>query len=70
MDLSFNVLLEALKLTLALESFRKLSELQRELLQLEPASGTAIVNVAEILDNEYDFEGAKEKIDLALKVDA
>jgi TolB-like protein len=36
---------------------------------LDPTSGPAIVNMAEILDNEYDFEGAEEKIELALKID-
>jgi TolB-like protein len=38
-------------------------------LELDPTSGTAIVNIATILDNEYDFEGAEEKTRLALKID-
>ena len=37
--------------------------------ELDPSSGVAIVNVAEILDNEYDFAAADEKIKLALKTD-
>ena len=36
-------------------------------LELDPTSGTAIVNMAEILDNEYDFEGAEKKISSALE---
>ena len=38
-------------------------------LKLDPASGIAAVNVAEILENEYDFHGAQENIDLALKLE-
>ena len=38
-------------------------------LELDPTSGTAIVNIATILDNEYDFKGAEEKTILALKID-
>ena len=38
-------------------------------LALDPNSGTAQVNMAEILDTEYDFAGAEEKINLALKLD-
>lgn len=38
-------------------------------LELDPSSATAIVNLGEILDNEYDFEGAEEKIKLALRMD-
>ncbi len=38
-------------------------------LELDPTSGIAAVNVAEILDNEYDFHGALEKINLALNLD-
>ena len=37
--------------------------------ELDPTSSTAIVNMATILDNQYDFEGAEEKIKLALKID-
>jgi len=38
-------------------------------LELDPNSATAIINIAEILDNEYNFEGAEEKIKLALKIE-
>ncbi len=37
--------------------------------ELDPTSGIAAVNVAEILDNEYDLYGALEKIDMALKME-
>jgi len=49
--------------------FRKAKLAAERALELNPAEGTAIVNLAEILDNEYDFKGAEEKIKLALKVD-
>ena len=38
-------------------------------LELDTSSGIAAANVAEILDNEYNFYGALEKIDLALKLE-
>ncbi|MCX6328085.1 MAG: tetratricopeptide repeat protein [Bacteroidia bacterium] len=38
-------------------------------LDLDPESGIALVNMAEILDNEYNFEAAEEKIKQALKSD-
>ena len=38
-------------------------------LELDPTSGIAAVNVAEFLDDEYNFQGASEKIELALKLD-
>lgn len=38
-------------------------------LELAPNSGTALVNVAEILDNEYNFTGAEKKIKQALEVE-
>ena len=38
-------------------------------LELDPTSGIAAVNVAEILDNEFDFQGALKKIELALKIE-
>lgn len=37
--------------------------------QLDPSLSVAVVNMAEILDNEYDLGGAKEKIQLALRLD-
>jgi len=38
-------------------------------LELDPNSGVALVNIAELLDNEFDFAGADEKIKQALKID-
>jgi TolB-like protein len=49
--------------------FKEVKRFAEKALELDPTSGTAIVNMAEILDNEYDFEGAEEKIKLALKID-
>jgi TolB-like protein len=49
--------------------FKEAKRLAERALELDPTSGTTIVNMAEILDNEYDFEGAEEKIKLALKID-
>ncbi|MGC1391957.1 MAG: tetratricopeptide repeat protein, partial [Bacteroidales bacterium] len=49
--------------------FKEAKRTARRALELDPTSGIAIVNMAEILDNEYDFEGAEEKIKLALKID-
>jgi TolB-like protein len=49
--------------------FKEAKRTAEKALELDPASGVAIVNVAEILDNEYDFAAADEKIRLALKID-
>ena len=49
--------------------FREAKQVAERALELDPNSGTTIVNMAEILDNEYDFKGAEEKIKLALKID-
>jgi TolB-like protein/thioredoxin-like negative regulator of GroEL len=49
--------------------FKEAKRIAEKAFELDPTSGTAIVNMAEILDNEYDFEGAEEKIKLALKID-
>ena len=38
-------------------------------LELDPESGVALVNMAEILDNEYNFEAAEDKVKQALKYD-
>ncbi len=38
-------------------------------IELDPYSGVSIVNMAEILDNQYDFQGAEEYIKLALKIE-
>jgi len=49
--------------------FQKAKLATERALELEPASGVAIVNLAEILDNEYKFEEAKKKIDQALEIE-
>lgn len=49
--------------------FQEARQAAERALKLDPTSGSAIVNMAEIIDNEYDFNGAEEKIKLALKVD-
>ena len=49
--------------------FKKAKETALKALELDPSSGIAAANVAEILDNEFDFHGALEKIDLALKLE-
>jgi TolB-like protein len=49
--------------------FKEAKRIAEKALELDPTSGTAIVNMAEILDNEYNFEGAEEKIKFALKMD-
>jgi TolB-like protein len=49
--------------------FKEAKRIAERALELDPTSGPTIVNIAEILDNEYNFEGAEEKIKLALKID-
>jgi len=49
--------------------FQKAKEANKRALELNPNLSIAIVNMAEILDNEYDFQGAEEQISLALKTD-
>ncbi len=49
--------------------FKKARQAALKALELDPSSGIAAANVAEILDNEFDFHGALEKIDLALKME-
>src|ERR1035437_756242 len=49
--------------------FKEAKRTSEQALELDPTSGIAIVNMAEILDNEFNFEGAEEKIKLALKID-
>ena len=51
------------------EVFKKARYAAFKALELDPSSGIAAVNVAEILDNEFDFKGALEKIDLALRLE-
>ena len=49
--------------------FREAKRTAEKAVELDPNSGVAIVNVAEILDNEYDFADAEEKIKQALRID-
>jgi TolB-like protein len=49
--------------------FKEAKRTAEKALELDPTSGNAVVNMAIILDNEYDLEGAEEKIRLALKID-
>jgi TolB-like protein len=49
--------------------FKEAKRAAQKALELDPNSAIAIVNMAEILDNEYDFEGAEQKIKAALKID-
>lgn len=49
--------------------FREAKLANKKALELNPSSGVAIVNMAEILDNEYKFEEAKKKIDQALEIE-
>jgi len=49
--------------------FKEAENAAERALALDPTSGTAIVNMATILDNQYDFEGAEEKTRLAMKID-
>jgi tetratricopeptide (TPR) repeat protein len=49
--------------------FKEAKHAAERALELDPTSGIAIVNMATILDNQYDFEGAEEKTRLALKID-
>jgi TolB-like protein len=44
-------------------------QLAERALELDPNSGIALVNMAEILDHEFDLQGAEEKIKSALKID-
>ena len=49
--------------------FKEAKRAAERALELDPSSGIAIVNIAEILDNEYDFQEAEEKIRQALMID-
>jgi TolB-like protein len=49
--------------------FKESKRTAEHALQLDPRSAISIVNIAEILDNEYDFEGAENKLKLALKIE-
>jgi len=58
-----------LSLTTISPEFREAKRTAQKALELDPNSGVAIVNIAELLDNEFDFAGADEKIRQALKID-
>ncbi|MDT8373565.1 MAG: tetratricopeptide repeat protein [Bacteroidales bacterium] len=49
--------------------FKEAKGTAEKALLLDPASGVALVNIAEVLDNEYDFAAAEEKIKLALRIE-
>ena len=49
--------------------FKEAKEASLRALQLDPSSGIATINIAEFLDNEYDFQNALEKIEQALKLE-
>ena len=49
--------------------FKKAKKAAERALELDPKLSIAIVNIAEVLDNEYNLIGASEKIELALKLD-
>jgi len=49
--------------------FEKAKQANEKALELDPSLSIAIINMAEILDNEYDFQGAEKQIKLALKTD-
>jgi TolB-like protein/cytochrome c-type biogenesis protein CcmH/NrfG len=49
--------------------FKEAKRTSEKALELDHNSGIAIVNMAEILESEYNFEGAEEKIKAALEID-
>ena len=49
--------------------FKEAKEASLRALQLDPSSGIATINIAELLDNEYDFQNALEKIEQAMKLE-
>ena len=51
------------------QQFNEAKQVAIKALKLDPTSGVAAINVAEFLDNEYDFHGALEKIEMGLKLD-
>jgi TolB-like protein/tetratricopeptide (TPR) repeat protein len=50
-------------------AFSKAKQATLRAYELDPSSGVAIVNLAEILETEFDMAAAHEKIQLALKLD-
>jgi len=51
------------------DNFNKAKKVSVKAFELDPSSGIAAVNLGEILDNEYDFHGALEMIDLGLHLE-
>ena len=51
------------------QEFKDAKEASLRALQLDPSSGIATINMAEFLDNEYDFQSALAKIEQALKLE-
>jgi len=49
-------------------TYKKAIETARKAVELDPSSGVAIVNMAEILDNQHNFLEAEEKIRLAVQI--
>ncbi len=49
--------------------FKEAKEASLRALELDPSSGIATINIAELLDNEYDFQNALKKIEQALKLE-
>ena len=49
-------------------TYKKAIETARRAVELDPSSGVAIVNMAEILDNQHNFKEAEEKIRLAVQI--
>jgi TolB-like protein len=49
--------------------FKEAKSTAEKALELDPESGVALVNIAEVLDNEFDFAGAEEKIKIALETE-
>ena len=51
------------------QEFKDAKEASLRAIQLDPSSGIATINLAEFLDNEYDFQSALTKIEQALKLE-
>ncbi len=51
------------------ELFQEAKMAAKRAIELDPTSGVSIVNMAEILDNEYNWGGAEEYIRLALEIE-
>jgi len=51
------------------EFFQEAKRIAKRAIELDPTSGVSIVNMAEILDNEYNWGEAEEYISLALEIE-